>query len=65
MIDEDEHEIGVRCYSVPVPDAPTPTAISVSGPAARVTVESARHIVPSLKRFAAELSAEFGLDGAL
>lgn len=65
VIDEGEHEIGVRCYSVPVPDAPTPTAISVSGPAARVTVDSARHIVPLLKRFAAELSAEFVLDGAL
>lgn len=58
-IDEGEQEIGVRCFAVPVPDAPTLTAISVSGPAARVTVESADHIVPLLKQAAKELSTEF------
>lgn len=58
-IDEGEQEIGVRCFSVPVPDAPTPTAISVSGPAARVAVDSADRIVPLLKRAAKELSAQF------
>ena len=64
-IDDGEQEIGVRCYAVAVPDAPTPTAISVSGPAARITVESAEHTVPLLKRVATELSAEFVLDAAL
>jgi IclR family acetate operon transcriptional repressor len=54
-IDEGEQEIGVRCFSVPVPNAPTPTAISISGPAARVTLESADHIVPMLKRVAKEM----------
>ncbi len=58
-IDEGEQEIGVRCFSVPVPDAPTLTAISISGPAARVSKESATRIVPLLKRVAAELSTEF------
>ncbi|MBJ8344656.1 IclR family transcriptional regulator [Antrihabitans sp. YC2-6] len=64
-IDEGEQEIGVRCFSVPVPNAPTPTAISVSGPAARVTVESADHIVPLLKRVAKELATEFDTNAAL
>ncbi|AOW95274.1 IclR family transcriptional regulator [Rhodococcus sp. WMMA185] len=64
-IDEGELEIGVRCFSVPVPNAPTPTAISVSGPAARVTIESADHIVPLLKRVAKELATEFDKNAAL
>ncbi len=64
-IDEGEQEIGVRSFSVPVPDAPTLTAISVSGPAARVSKESADHIVPLLKRVAKELSAEFETNVAL
>ena len=49
----------MRCFAVPVPEAPTPTAISVSGPAARVTIDSADHIVPLLKRVAKELTAQF------
>ena len=64
-IDEAEQEIGVRCFAVPVPQAPTPTAISVSGPAARVTPESADRIVPLLTRVAKELSTEFDTRAAL
>ena len=64
-IDEAEQEIGVRCFAVPVPQAPTPTAISVSGPAARVTPESADRIVPLLMRVAKELSTEFDTRAAL
>jgi IclR family transcriptional regulator, acetate operon repressor len=55
-VDEGEQEVGVRCYAVPVPDAPTPMAISVSGPDARVRVESRDHIVPLLQNAAKELS---------
>lgn len=47
-IDDGEQEIGVRCYSVAVPDAPTSTAISVSGPAARVDDAFADRAVPML-----------------
>ena len=36
-VDEGEQEVGVRCIAVPVPDAPTPCAVSVSGPAARLS----------------------------
>ncbi|PBC47373.1 IclR family transcriptional regulator [Rhodococcus sp. ACPA1] len=58
-LDEGEQELGVRCFSVPVPGAPTPTAISISGPAARVTPESTDKVVPLLQRVASMLSAEF------
>lgn len=64
-LDDGEQEIGVRCFAVPVPEAPTPTAISVSGPAARVTMESADRIVPLLKRVAKELTAQFGQNTAV
>jgi IclR family transcriptional regulator, acetate operon repressor len=63
-IDEDEQEVGVRCFAVPVPDMPTLTAISVSGPAARVTLDAADRIAPILQHVAAELSAEFERDTA-
>ncbi|MGX1116844.1 IclR family acetate operon transcriptional repressor [Streptomyces ambofaciens] len=36
-IDDNEQEIGVRCLAVSVPDSPTAAAISISGPAGRVT----------------------------
>lgn len=35
-IDDGEQEIGVRCYAMPVPGMPILTAVSVSGPLARV-----------------------------
>src|SRR5690606_42084816 len=56
-IDEGEQEIGVRCYAVPVPEAPTPTALSVSGPDSRVTDAFGERAVPLLQRRAAEISA--------
>ncbi|QSE95484.1 IclR family transcriptional regulator [Rhodococcus pseudokoreensis] len=57
--DDGEQELGVRCFSVPVIDAPIPTAISISGPAARVTIQSAKEIVPHLQRVASMLTDEF------
>lgn len=56
-IDDGEQEIGVRCFAVAVPDAPTPTALSVSGPDSRVTMEFADRAVPVLQRRADEISA--------
>jgi len=64
-IDEGEQEVGVRCIAAPVPNAPTLTAISVSGPAARVTLDAAGRIAPMLQHVAAELGAEFERDTAL
>jgi IclR family acetate operon transcriptional repressor len=60
-IDDGEQEVGVRCLAAPVPGAPTPAAVSISGPAARVTLSNAGVIVPLLGSTAVELGAE--LDG--
>jgi IclR family transcriptional regulator, acetate operon repressor len=57
-VDDGEQEIGVRCYAVPVPDAPTPTALSVSGPDSRVTPAFAERAVPVLERAARQISAD-------
>ncbi|BCT77522.1 IclR family transcriptional regulator [Sinomonas cyclohexanicum] len=57
-IDEQEQEIGVRCFSMAVPGAPTPTAISVSGPVSRVDEAFGERAVPLLREAAANISAE-------
>jgi IclR family transcriptional regulator, acetate operon repressor len=64
-VDEGEQEVGVRCFAVPVPDAPTLTAISISGPAARVTLKSATKVAPLLKRVARDLASEFDKERAI
>ena len=57
-IDDNEQEIGVRCFAVPVPGAPTPTAISVSGPVSRVDESFGERAVPLLQRAAAVIGDE-------
>ncbi|MFF7729438.1 IclR family transcriptional regulator [Streptomyces sp. NPDC008001] len=57
-VDDNEQEIGVRCLAVPVPDSPTAAAISISGPAGRVTDAATERIVPLLKEVAEALSAD-------
>ncbi len=57
-VDDGEQEIGVRCIAVTMPGTSTPTAISVSGPAARVTDEVVAEAAPLLQQVAAKLSAE-------
>jgi IclR family transcriptional regulator, acetate operon repressor len=57
-VDDGEQEIGVRCFAVPVLGAPTPTALSVSGPAARVTYEFGETALPMLHEAAREISGE-------
>ena len=42
-----------------VPNAPTPTAISVSGPVSRVDWNLGERAVPQLREAVAELSAQF------
>lgn len=49
-IDDGEQEVGVRCFAMAVPGAPTPTAISVSGPVARVDDAFADRAIPLLRR---------------
>ncbi|MEU2604188.1 IclR family transcriptional regulator [Streptomyces albus] len=55
--DDNEQEIGVRCIAVSVPDSPTAAAISISGPAGRVTDAATDKFVPLLHEVAADLSA--------
>ncbi|REE97565.1 IclR family transcriptional regulator [Thermomonospora umbrina] len=51
-LDDQEQEIGVRCVAVPLPDAPAPAAISVSGPSARLTRATVTEVVPLMHRAA-------------
>jgi IclR family acetate operon transcriptional repressor len=64
-LDEGEQETGVRRFAVPVPDAPSLTAISISGPAVRVTLKSAPKVTPLLKRVARDIASEFDRDTAV
>ena len=58
-VDDEEHERGVRCAAVAV-DAMPATAISVSGPAGRLTRAALPRVVPELVRTAQELSDGLG-----
>ena len=57
-IDDGEQELGVRCVAVHVPNMPIPTAISVSGPVARIDDGFAERAIPLLRQAASEISAE-------
>ena len=57
-VDEQEQELGVRCFAIVVPDAPTPTAISVSGPISRVDEAFAERAVPLLQEAALAVGQE-------
>jgi len=56
--DDGEQEVGVHCFAVPVPGTPVPTAISVSGPAERVTRDAGERIIPVLLQAAGDLAAD-------
>jgi IclR family acetate operon transcriptional repressor len=62
-VDDNEQEIGVRCLAVSVPDSPAAAAISISGPAGRVTEAATEKIVPLLHEVAAELSVALASAG--
>jgi IclR family acetate operon transcriptional repressor len=54
-VDDEEQELGVRCYAVPVPGAPSPMAVSVSGPLSRVDEAFGRRAVPLLLTAAGQI----------
>lgn len=56
-IDEQEQEIGVRCFAVDIVGAPTPMAVSVSGPVSRLDEGFANRAVPMLQQAAKQISA--------
>ncbi|WNI18567.1 IclR family transcriptional regulator [Actinacidiphila sp. ITFR-21] len=55
-VDDNEQEVGVRCLAVTVPDSPTAAAVSISGPAGRVTDSATDKIVPVLHAVARRLA---------
>lgn len=57
-VDEGEQEIGVRCVAVRVPDAPAELALSVSGPAPRMTDELLARAIPLLSTATRHLSRD-------
>jgi IclR family acetate operon transcriptional repressor len=57
-LDEGEQEIGVRCVAVAVPDAPSPAAISISGPEGRLTSSVVDRAVPLMTEVARRLGTE-------
>ncbi|MGN7977891.1 IclR family transcriptional regulator [Microbacterium sp. 22195] len=54
--DDSEQEVGVRCIAVAVPGLGQPAAISVSGPAARITDAVVPEVVKALHAAAVELA---------
>ena len=58
VLDEGEQEVGVRCVAAAVPGAPTPCAVSVSGPAARFSPADAEHAGPMVVGAAVRLGIE-------
>lgn len=56
-IDDGEHEVGVRCIAMAIPGSFPPAALSVSGPAARITEEATPLIVEGLRSAAQRLAA--------
>lgn len=61
-VDDAEQEVGVRCVAVPVLDAPTRSALSVSGPSGRITAGRVVEIAPVLLRAAAGLARDLSGD---
>jgi IclR family acetate operon transcriptional repressor len=57
-MDEGEQEVGVRCVAVAVPGSRIRLAMSVSGPAPRMSDELLVHAVPVLREAARSLGAE-------
>lgn len=62
-IDDEEQEIGVRCYALAVPGDPTRIGISVSGPSSRVDDAFGERAVPLLQAAAAEITEEARIGG--
>jgi IclR family transcriptional regulator, acetate operon repressor len=63
-VDDAEQELGVRCVAVAVPGGPSMTALSVSGPEARVTWDAVERIAPLLRDAAEALAGHLSARGA-
>lgn len=63
-LDDGEQELGVRCVAVAVPQAPTPCAVSVSGPAARLGLDRVDEVGALLREAAGRVSDQLVGDPA-
>lgn len=61
-VDDEELQVGVRCYAVTVPGAPLPMAVSVIGPVSRVDDDFRRRAIPRLQAAAARVGALLSTD---
>ncbi|MGV9678902.1 IclR family transcriptional regulator [Nocardia sp. NPDC003482] len=61
--DTGEQEPGLHCYAVAVPNAPTRTAISISGPQPRVATLSPTEIIPLLHETATDIGRDLSAAG--
>ncbi|MFD0683595.1 IclR family transcriptional regulator [Actinomadura fibrosa] len=57
-LDDEEQEVGVRCVAVALRGAPALTALSVSGPSARMTRETVADVVPIMRNAAEGFAKE-------
>ncbi|MDT0302107.1 IclR family transcriptional regulator [Streptomonospora sp. DSM 45055] len=57
-IDDGEQEVGVRCLAVPVQGGPAMTAVSISGPEARVSWDFVARAAPIVRRTALQLAGD-------
>jgi IclR family acetate operon transcriptional repressor len=57
-LDDEETQVGVRCVAVPLVGAPGAFALSVSGPAVRMTFDVVHRAVPLLQSAARDLVAD-------
>ena len=60
-MDDGEQEIGVRCVAVPVLGAASRLAVSVSGPAPRMTPDVVERAVPLLRQAAEDFAVELSV----
>ncbi|GAA1382022.1 IclR family transcriptional regulator [Pseudonocardia kongjuensis] len=58
-VDAEEQEDGVFCVAVPVPGAPSPSALSVSGPTSRFSADRTDEAAVLLRAAAARLAGRF------
>ena len=62
-VDDEEQETGVRCFAMAVPGAPTPMALSISGPVSRVDDDFRDRAVPELRKATDAIAAALTLAG--
>ena len=55
-VDDEEFEIGIRSVAMAVPGAPTPMAVGISGPVARMGKDVIARAVPALEKAAGVIS---------